>query len=86
MLVRRHTVYSDSRIWNRYTEKVSMDLFELKWDRNIPSYLLSLNTRSNFTAAQNLVNEHFNKRFQLPNTLPLQTVPDPLQTVPDPLG
>ena len=33
------------RIWNRYTEKVPMDLFESKWDGNIPRYLLSLNTR-----------------------------------------
>ncbi len=33
------------RIWNRYNEKVPIDLFDSKWDRNIPRYLLSLNTR-----------------------------------------
>ncbi len=36
------------KIWNRYTEKVPIDFFESKWDRNImniPRYLLSLNTR-----------------------------------------
>ena len=66
------------RIWNRYTEKVPIGLFQSKGDRDIPRYLLSLKTRfdflnqvnrargSNFRAAQNLVSEHFNKRFQLP--------------------
>ncbi len=50
--------HTSQRIWNRYTEKMPIDLFESKWDRNIP--------RSNFRATQNLVSEHFHKRFQLP--------------------
>ena len=38
-------IHESQRIWNRYTEKVPIDLLESKWDRNIPRYLLSLTTR-----------------------------------------